>query len=81
MISINSFMTISYKFHVRSLLSYDMLPKKPVLFGSFTGLTVREFDDIYKKEMAKRYGKHEIKRLSYRKDRGNDRWVQADHSN
>ncbi len=24
----------------------------------FTGLTVEEFDDIYKKEMAKRYGKH-----------------------
>ena len=33
-----------------------------------TGLTVKEFDDIYKKEIVKRYGKHEIKRLSNRKD-------------
>ena len=39
-----------------------------MLFKSFTGLTVKEFDDIYKKEIAKRYGKHEIKRLSKRKD-------------
>ncbi len=31
--------------------------------------TVKEFDDIYKKEIIKRYGKHEIKRLSKRKDR------------
>ena len=50
------------------MLSYDRLSRKPLLFRSFTGLTVREFDDIYKKEMAKRHGKHEIKRLSYRKD-------------
>ena len=50
------------------MLSYDRLSKKPLLFRSFTGLTVREFDDIYKKEMAKRYGRHEIQRLSYRKD-------------
>ena len=50
------------------MLSYDRLSKKPLLFKSFTGLTAKEFDDIYKKEMAKRYGRHEIKRLSYRKD-------------
>ena len=50
------------------MLSYDRLSKKPLLFRSFTGLTAKEFDDIYKKEMAKRYGRHEIKRLSYRKD-------------
>ncbi len=50
------------------MLSYDRLSRKPILFKSFTGLTVREFDDIYDSEMAKRYGKHEIKRLSNRKD-------------
>ncbi len=36
------------------------LSKKPLLFKSFTGLTVQEFDDIYNKEIAKRYDKHEI---------------------
>ena len=50
------------------MLSYDRLSKKPLLFKSFTGLTVKEFDDIYEKEIAKRYGKHEIRRLSKRKD-------------
>ena len=40
-----------------------------MLFKSFTGLTVREFDDIYDNEMAKRHGRHEIRRLSNRKDR------------
>ena len=39
-----------------------------MLFKSFTGLTVQEFDDIYKKEITKRYCKHELKRLSKRKD-------------
>jgi hypothetical protein len=51
------------------LLSYARLSKKPLLFKSFTGLTVREFDDIYDNEMAKRYCLHEIKRLSNKKDR------------
>ena len=40
-----------------------------MLFKSFTGLTVREFDDIYDKEIAKRHGRHEIRRLSKRKGR------------
>jgi len=44
-------------------------PKKPLLFKSFTGLTIKEFDDIYEREIVKRYGKHEIKRLSKRKNR------------
>ena len=35
---------------------------------SFTGLLVQEFDNIYNKEISKRYEKHEIKRLSKRKD-------------
>jgi hypothetical protein len=46
------------------LLSYDRLSKKPLLFKSFTGLTVQEFDDIYDKEITKKYDKHEIQRLS-----------------
>jgi hypothetical protein len=51
------------------LLSYDRLSKKPLLFKSFTGLTIKEFDDIYEREIVKRYDKHEIKRLSKRKNR------------
>lgn len=48
--------------------SYDKLSKKPLLFKSFTGLTVKEFNDVYIKEILKRYDKHEIRRLSKRKD-------------
>jgi hypothetical protein len=52
------------------LLSYERLSKKPLLFKSFTGLTVKEFDDICDKEITKRYEKYELKRLSCkRKDR------------
>jgi hypothetical protein len=40
-----------------------------MLFKSFTGLTVKEFDDIYNKEITKRYGKAEVQRLSKRKER------------
>ncbi len=55
------------------MLSYDRLFKKPLLFTSFTGLTVQEFNDIYDKEITKRYAKHEIQRLSKRKkDRERD---------
>jgi hypothetical protein len=39
-----------------------------MLFKSFTGLKVQEFDEIYE-EIAKRYDKHEIQRLSKRKNR------------
>ncbi len=39
-----------------------------MLFRSFTGLTVEEFDNIYRK-MEKRYDHPEIKLLSKRKDR------------
>jgi len=46
------------------LLSYDRLSRKPLLFKSFTGLTVQQFDGIYDKEITKRYAKHEIQRLS-----------------
>ena len=52
------------------LLSYDRLSRKPLLFKSFTGLSVEEFDGIYDKEITKRYDKYEIQRLSKRnKDR------------
>jgi hypothetical protein len=50
------------------LLSYERLSKKPILFKSFTGIIVKEFDEIYE-EIAKRYDKHEINRLSKRKNR------------
>ena len=43
-----------------------------MLFKSFTGLTVQEFDDIYDNEITKRYGKYELKRLSKRKYRKRD---------
>jgi len=35
-----------------------------LLFKSFTGLSVQAFDNIYNKEITKRYAKHEIQRLS-----------------
>src|SRR3954451_5504570 len=55
------------------MLSYERLSKKPLLFKSFTGLSVQEFDDIYDKEITKKYHKHEIQRLSKRtKDRQRD---------
>ncbi len=39
-----------------------------LLFNSFTGLTVKEFDDIYDNELVNRHGRHEIRLLSNRKD-------------
>ena len=51
------------------MLSYNRLSKKPLLFKSFTGLTLQEFDDIYDKKITKRYHDYEIKRLSKRKNR------------
>ena len=53
------------------MLSYDRLSKKPLLFKSFTGLTIKEFDEIYE-EITKRYVKHEVQRLSKRKYRKRD---------
>src|SRR3954447_2015189 len=46
------------------MFSYERLSRKPLLFRSFTGLTVQQFDDIYDKEITKRYTRHEIQRLS-----------------
>jgi hypothetical protein len=67
-------------FLVLLLLSYDRLSKKPLLFKSFIGLTVQEFDDLYNKEIAKRYHEHENKRLSKIKNRS-EILVQEDLSN
>jgi hypothetical protein len=50
------------------LLSYDRLSKKPSLFKCYIGLSVEQFDDVFK-EIESKYPKHEIKRLSARKDR------------
>jgi hypothetical protein len=41
----------------------------------FTGLTVQEFDNIYKKKITKRYDEYELKRLSKRKNRKRDTGV------
>jgi len=39
-------------------MSYRRLSKKPLLFRSFTGLTVSEFDYIYK-EIESKYEEYE----------------------
>ncbi|HEY6534831.1 MAG TPA: hypothetical protein VIY08_03350 [Candidatus Nitrosocosmicus sp.] len=36
---------------------------KNLLFKSFTGLTVEQFDNIYHKKITKRYDKYKIQRL------------------
>ncbi len=59
------------------MLSYERLSKKPLLFTSFTGLTVQEFDDIYNKKIAKRYVKHESKRLSCKRKENRKRKIGA----
>jgi hypothetical protein len=59
------------------LYSYERLSKKPLLFKSFTGLTVHEFDNIYNKKIIKKYHKYELKRLSKRKDTKRERKASA----
>ncbi len=56
------------------MLSYDKLSRKSVLFKSFTGLTVKQFDDIYQ-EINKKYEKHEIKRLTYKRKERRERSI------
>ena len=53
------------------MLSYNRLSRKPRLFISFTGLSIKQFDDIYK-EIESKYEKYEIKRLSYKRNRERD---------
>ena len=50
------------------LLSYYSYPKNHCFSNHLPALQY-EFNDIYKKEITKRYCKHEIKRLSKRKNR------------
>jgi hypothetical protein len=50
------------------LLNYNRLSRKPLLFRSFTGLELPEFDSICK-EVESKYPQYEIKRLSKRKNR------------
>ena len=68
-ISQNSFIFI-YPIQICTflLLSYDRLSRKPLLFKSFTGLSVKQFDDIFK-EIESKYSNHEIKRLSNKRNR------------
>lgn len=47
-------------------MSYARLSRRPLLFKSFTGLEIAEFD-IISKEIESKYCEHEIKRLSKRK--------------
>src|SRR6476619_4770748 len=47
-------------------MSYARLSRKPLLFRSFTGLEIAEFD-IISKEIESKYNEHERKRLSNRK--------------
>ena len=47
-------------------MSYARLSKRPLLFRSFTGLEVSEFDAIYV-EIESRYSEYKRKRLSKRK--------------
>jgi hypothetical protein len=60
---------VVHHFFVLLLLSYDRLSRKPILFKSFTGLSVQEFDDIYNNKIAKKYHDYELQRLSKRKNR------------
>ena len=48
------------------MLNYNRLSKKPLLFKSFSGLELSEFDSICK-QVESKYPQYEIKRLSKRK--------------
>ena len=48
------------------MLNYSRLSKKPLLFRSFTGLELSEFDSICK-QVESKYPQYEIKRLSQKK--------------
>src|SRR5205085_4484844 len=47
-------------------MSYARLSRKPLLFKSFTGLEITEFD-VISREIESKYDEHERKRLSNRK--------------
>ena len=50
------------------MLYYDRLSRKPLLFKSFTGLSVQQFDDVFR-VIESKYPKYEVQRLSSRKER------------
>ena len=52
-------------------MSYARLSRRPLLFKSFTGLAVSEFD-VIAKEIESKYNEQERKRLSNRKRRERD---------
>ena len=58
------------------MLNYDRLSKKPLLFRSFTGLELSQFDSICQ-EVESKYPEYEIKRLSKRKERRRTRSIGA----
>ena len=62
------------------LLNHDTLSRKPLLFRSFTGLELSEFDSICKESRMK-YPEYEIKRLSKIRRIEQDQEVQEDLSN
>lgn len=58
------------------MLSYERLSRKPRLFKSFTGLSVQQFDDVFK-VIESKYAKYEIKRLSSTRRNKRERAVGA----
>ena len=52
-------------------MSYARLSKRPLLFKSFTGLNISEFD-IISKEIESKYCEHERKRLCTNRKRERD---------
>lgn len=58
------------------MLIYGRLSRKPRLFKSFTGLSVQQFDNVYR-EIESKYPKYEIKRLSSRRRNKRERDVGA----
>src|SRR6185437_10693251 len=65
-----------------SLCLHQEVIQKSLLFKSFTSITVQQFDNIYDKEVTKRYCKYKLERLSKRKyrkrDIGTDRYFTLD---
>jgi hypothetical protein len=57
-----------------------MLPEKPLLFESFTGLTVQQFDDIFDKEIKKNMQNMKFKDYQKEKTSGKEKQALEDHS-
>ena len=53
------------------MLSYDRLSRKPRLFQSFTGLSVKQFDAVFQ-IIESKYPKYEIECLSFSRNRERD---------